>query len=365
MKHIATFISVLGLAGCLAAQTTITTAPSGFEATRGTSSVLYPFSGTQAPVGSFRYQEVHTTLRNTVLSNIVSVSFRRDESATASTTAVARTANIEFALGHGDVEQFTPDYAANFTGGRNVVFVRKPVNMADWTAPGDGATPMPWTNRLPFDVPFSYLGIQDLVWEVSYDSMTPTGTYNSDRATNTGSLWTSRSSPNIGTGCVATGRTAAFTLNTTLYHHIGSKLLRMQYWVTNGPSNQTAILHIDGAQSSLTAPFLCGTVIALPTIALPIGLTGATGSTPTLNHINIPFRAVFVSNSIYMQSVALDPGQTAPFVPLVLSQGEDVMWPALTVTTPASTAYIYNADLTAALGNGPFTAGSVITGFEH
>lgn len=356
-------LTVSVLATSLAAQT-ITTAPAGFENTRGTGSVLYPFSATLTPAGSFRYQEVHTSLRGTTLNNIVAANFRRDESATATATAVARTGNIEFVLGTGDVQTFTPDFAANFSGGRSVVFVRKPVNLVSWVGPGNG-TLEAWSNRLPFDTPFSYAGTADLLWEVSYDSMTPTGTYNSDRSAGGGSLWTSASGTNIGTGCTATGRTTPFLLNTTLYHHVGSQLLRLQYWVTNGPSTTPAVMNIDTVNSNLSAPFLCGTLIALPTLSLPIGVTSTTGATPTLNYLSFPYNPSFLSNSLFMQALAPDAGQSQPFLPLVLSQGEDCRWPAVNVPTPASTSYIYNADLTAQFGNGPFFAGSVITGLEQ
>src|SRR5687767_8730536 len=103
-----TVLALLGLAGAIAAQT-ITTTPAGFEATRGTSSVLYPFSGTTAPAGSFRYQEIHTTLVGTPLANIAAANFRRDESTATTTTATARTANVEFVMGHGAIQRFTPD----------------------------------------------------------------------------------------------------------------------------------------------------------------------------------------------------------------------------------------------------------------
>jgi hypothetical protein len=363
MSRLVTFLPFVCLAGAAVAQT-ITTAPAGFETARGTTSVLYPFSGTLAPAGSFRYQEVHTSLRTTPLNNIVAVNFRRDEGTTTTTTAVARTANIEFVLGLGDIERFTPDFAGNILASRTVAFVRKPVNLADWTAPGNGTTPMPWTNRLPLDVPFSYPGTQDLVWEVSYDSMTPTGTYNSDRATASGSLWNSTSGTNIGTGCVATGRTAAFTLTTTLFHHVGSKILRLQYYVANGPTSQPVVMHVAGQNSNIVTPLLCGTLIAMPTISIPMGVTSATGGTSTLNFLSFPFANSFLNFPIFMQSAAIDPGLGGGVLPVALSQGEQCTWPAVTATG-GTTAYIYNADLTQTFGSGPFTAGSVILGLEN
>lgn len=360
MRH--TFL-LLVAASPLAAQT-ITTTPAGFENTRGTSSVSYPFSGTITPAGSFRYQEIHTTLVGTPMTNIVAANFRRDESTTTTATAVARTANVEFKMGHGNRDRFTPDFAANFSGGATTVFVRKPVNLVSWVGPGNG-TLEPWTNRLPFDSNFTYNGTDHLVWEVNYDSMTPTGTYNSDRATGSGSLWTSRSGVNLGTGCVATGRTSAFVLTTTAYHHVGSQIARLQAYVSNAPSSSPVILSIDAVNSNLQLPFLCSTLYALPTVTLSLGASSATGGTSSLNFYTFPFNPIFLTASIYMQAVSPDPGQASNFLPLALSQGEDVLWPALSVTTPAPAAYIYNADLTAAFGNGPFFAGSVICGFER
>lgn len=343
---------------------TITTTPAGFEATRGTSSVLYPFSATTAPAGSFRYQEIHTTLVGTPMTNIVAANFRRDESTATTTTALARTGNVEFVMGHGDIQRFTSDFAGNYTLGSTTVFVRKPVNLVDWQGPGNG-TLEPWTNRLPFDANFSYNGTDHLIWEVNYDSMTPTGTYNSDRASGSGSLWTSRSGVNLGTGCIATGRTSAFTLTTTMFHHVGSQLARLQAYVTNGPSTQPVILTVDGTNSNLSLPFLCGTLYALPTVTIPMPATSATGASPTLNFYSFPFSSGLLTSNLYMQAVSPDPGQNPTVLPLALSQGEDCLWPALSVTTPAPASYIYSATLTAQFGSGPFFAGSVICGLER
>ena len=349
----------------LAAQT-ITTTPAGYETVRGTSAVLYPFSGTLSPVGSFRYQEVHTTLRTKPLAMIKAANFRRDESTTTTTTAVARTAMLEFAMGHGDIERFAGNFAENYTGGRTVVFTRKSVNLADWqTGTGGGTNPEPWTNRFLFDVPFSYNGINDLVWEVAYDSMTPTGTYNADRVPGTGSFSNSLAGTALGTGCIATGRTSAFSLTATQHHHIGSKMLRTVLYVTNGPTTQPVVVHADVVDPNLSVPILCGAIRANPTLSIPLGVTSATGGTNTLMSLSIPFNSAFLTTHTFLQAVALDPGQAPNLLPVVLSQGRDIIWPALTVTTPAPALYTYNPDLTSAYGLGPFTAGLVPCGFEQ
>jgi len=357
-----TTLALLVSAGAVAAQT-ITTTPAGFETARGTSSVTYPFSGTMTPVESFRYQEIHTSLVGTPLVNIAAANFRRDESTSTTPTAAARTANIEFKMGHGHRDLFTPDFAANFSAGSSVVFVRKPVNLASWIGPGNG-TLEPWSNRLPFDTPFTYNGTDHLIWEVSYDSMAPTGTYNADRVPASGALWTGSSGANLGVGCVATGRTLAFTLATTIFHHVGSRIGRVQANVSNGPANVPVILSVDSVNSNLQVPFLCGTVYAMPTITLPIGTTSSTGASAPF-HLTFPFHPGFLTTHLFLQAVSPDPGQAPNFLPIVLSQGEDCLMPALSVANPAAEAYIYHADLNSPFGNGPFFAGSVVCGLEH
>jgi hypothetical protein len=357
------FLPFLALAAMAPAQT-ITTAPAGYEHVRGTASTPYPFSSDLSSAGTFRYQEVHTSLVGTPLSNLIAASFRRDESRTFTSSAVARTARIEFVLGHGDIERYTPDFEHNYTNGRSVVFARRPVNLVDWRGPGN-STLEPWTNRIPFDTAFSYNGTDALVWEVSYDSLTPTGMYNADRAAGGGNLWTSAAAASLGIGCVLAGRTNPFLLTTTLFHHIGSRTARMQAFVSDGPPSAAVVLSFDTAATDLLLPNLCTRLRVLPTVSLPLGVTNAAGATSPVNYLTFTFTPPFTALHVFAQAVALDASLPPHLIPVALSQAQDCQWPALDVTTPATAAYTYSIDLGATFGSGPFTAGSVICGFEQ
>ncbi|MCC6670450.1 MAG: hypothetical protein IT458_05270 [Planctomycetes bacterium] len=350
---------------CLAvpafAQATITTAPAGYEATVGTSSVLYPWSFTSAT--AFRYQEIHTSLKGAPLANIKAANFRRDESASTFTTSVARTQDVTFKMGHGNIAVFQTNFNANYTGAPTTVFTRKPVNLPDWTLRQGTGGVEPWTLRLPYDANFNYDGVQDLLWEVIWENSTATGNYTTDRTSSTtGSVSSSSAGANLGTGCIATGRTSAFTLAATVYTHLNNSLMRLRTSCTNAPTSTPVLMAIDAVNSNLTVPGLCTTLYALPTLLVPIGTSSATGAV-AIQDISLAYDANLQTQRIYLQAIALDAGLSG--IPVALSQGENCLWPAAPVTGP-NFLYTYSTDITGATPtNGPFTAGSAICGFER
>ena len=69
-----------------------------------------------------------------------------------------------------------------------------------------------------------------------------------------------------------------------------------------------AFLFIDATQSNLQLPGLCGTVYALPTIQVPIGVADGTGALPPFYISRIPFSQATVGLTLYSQAAAIDVG---------------------------------------------------------
>jgi hypothetical protein len=92
------------------------------------------------------------------------------------------------------------------------------------------------------------------------------------------------------------------------------------------------------------------------------GVATAAGTLP-FQDLHFPYSPALRTAHLYVQAVAIDPGQAG--LPVVVSQGNDLVWPPASGTL-APTAYTYSNDITGAtLGSGPFAAGSVICGFER
>jgi hypothetical protein len=270
--------------------------------------------------------------------------------------------NVEFRLGHGAINRFACRFNENYLGAPTVAYTRKPTNLPDWTMRVGSGAVEPWSLRLPLDVAWSYDGVRDLVWEVVWDGSTATGSYTTDRASGSGSVFSSSTGTVIGTGCTATGRTSAFSLTTIGYTHLTNGLMRLRVSASNAPSTAPLTLMADAVNSNLTVPGLCATVIALPVLQVALGTSSATGALAALD-LHLPWLPALQTTPVYLQAITVDPGQ--PGLPLALTQGRRQQWPAAP-TTPGTAAYTYSTDVTGAtLGSGPFTAGSAICGFER
>lgn len=346
-----TFLCLVGtvvLGTGLSAQ--LRTLPPGYEARPGEYStgngVSYPFSS-----AAFRYQEVHTGWKGTVQPPLTSIGFRRAPRRVANVTAVAHTNDAMVTMGPGSYAGFTNNFANNYTGTAVVTMAQRQIKMPDWTQPN--VPDHLFTAWFPLDAPYMVDTTQDFIWELLYvNSTLPSASsalYYSDRTSTT-----SAAAFQIGTGCVATGRTSAMTLTTSFTNN--GTTMGITFGGSNFPSNAAGVLHIGLSNPNLSFPTLCGMVYATPIVALPIGPASATGSV-TSSSITFPYKAALLHPTFYTQAAAPDVGQTG--LPIVVSNGRQGGMP------PGSTfKYTYTATTTSATGSGPFTAGSVITAYQ-
>ena len=350
------------LASAAFAQTASYTLPDGLTKTGGSYSsgngVSYVFDR-----GAFHYQEVHGSWVGKGVKVLTKVGFRRAWNRATNTTAVARKGDFTFTCGYGVNSTFAKtSFSSNYTTGSAVeVFPKTTISMPSWTTK-PSTSPAPFDVVIPFKKTFIYDGKREFIWELNYENPTVTTTtyYYCDRqspssaATDAGTV--------LGTGCVATGRTSAHTLNSTFYNYGagGSPYtMRVYLYATNNPSSQPVTAAFGVTNPNAQLPGWCAKLYTLPLFYVPIGTSSSTG-TLSSRYVDIPYIAGIVGVTTYGQAFAADPGQASG---LSLTNAEALTMPKDPAGTPLSWKYVYQLSTSSTL-SGPYTAGSVITGWN-
>lgn len=128
---------------------------------------------------------------------------------------------------------------------------------------------------------------------------------------------------------------------------------------TNNPSSQPLTLALGLQSANLTIPGWCTQVMVNPLIFLPLGTTDTSGALPSSSvNVNFKYTAGIIYTPVFTQTYAKDPGQAGG---IALSNGAAAFMPR----PPGDYIflYTYSTSLTATAGSGPFTAGSVLTGW--
>jgi hypothetical protein len=324
------------------------TSPAGYVTVEGSSNhdyILFKYD-------DMRWQQLDQTSVGQGLQVVQRVSWRRDGTSGVDPTWAARTMDIQVVLSNAVMPgAVSEDFDANYSGAPTVVFTMKSVNLPDWTQP-PASVPAPFDLNLQLDTPWAYTALEPFLWEVRTKNNTSGSDYGNDFQSMSGGTGSSNLGTAIGTGCVATGRTAAMSLGATIKNQFTR--FRLAYTLTNGPSSALAVANVDIVNSNLSPPGLCGTLVALPTLAVPLGTTDPAGAASTSIE-NIPFAANLIGKTIYSQGLAIDLGQ--PGIPVALSNGRSNVFPT-TPATPATVTRVYGYRLT----SGSMRAPSVWTG---
>jgi hypothetical protein len=322
MTHISSrsVFASLVLAAAASAQSTVTS-PRGYDATEGEQTFVHFTTS-----GDRRFQQIDAThVTNAFLVN--SLGWRRNGTGVGGgTNAPPRTMDLEVTMGVTDMTVLTADFDPNYLpGSRQIVFTKKPVSMPDWS--GIPSTPAPFDFVVALDTPFPYTGSLGLVIDFTYENLAvqgSTGSVNVDRAyvgalTSTGSL--------LGAGCVATGRSSAFS-HTMRLENNGPNAprygMRLRADGTNAPSGAPVLLNIDFADQNLNIPGVCTTLHASPSLSVLLGVSSATGVVPQAS-LSFPHTPSFLGATVVTQLVAPDAGAGA--IPAVLSNGRRAAMP--------------------------------------
>src|SRR5690606_21434314 len=323
------------------------TSPAGYLTTEGSSNhdyILFKYT-------DLRWQQLDATNLGQP-AMIQRISWRRDGTSAFNAAWTARTLDIAVYLADSVLPAAISDNSAVN------VFVGRPVHLPVWTQPPPQVA-APWDFQIQLDQPWVYTGLAPFLWELQITNNTTGADYGNDFQSTSGSTGTSTSGTTIGTGCVATGQTAAMSLAGTVVNQFVR--FRASYTVTRAPANAPALLFLDLAQTNVQLPGLCGTAYVMPTIQIPLGTANASGAVPVFQIDDIPSQGA-VGLVLYSQSAAIDMGQ--PGLPVTLSNARSHTFPAAS-GTPNPVTRVYGYRLPAGTMRAPSTwTGGIVTRFD-
>ena len=325
-------LSSLLLCSALCAQPQTIVSPAGSANVEGTSNNIYPF-GTNTPR---RYLQIHSDIGGAVRL-ITKLSFRMNGPSTSTYTGTTAI-DTELNMGHSvawDKASFT--FAQNWVTPPVQAVARKTLT---WGPQGQGGNPAPFVNMdIPLDAPFTYLGVlHSLAWEAVVYSYVPNGSYAGTMDAEGGS-YTAGASAITGTGCIATGQTAAMTHAFMAYDYAGTLLLG---WIVSaGPANALTALAVGTTNPNLAFPGLCSNVYTDMAATIVLGITDAVGvidreTTPYILIPNTLPGAILTS-----QLFALDPARPDP-VQVSTSNGRSTTMPFPNLSKVVKVTRVWN-----------------------
>ncbi|HEX5052940.1 MAG TPA: hypothetical protein VFZ65_14285 [Planctomycetota bacterium] len=327
-------LSCLLLASAGLAQSTIVS-PVGTATVDGSGSNSFPFNSNVPR----RYMQLHGDIGGSA-KLITQLSFR--VSSSTANNLGTRIIDVDMYMGEG-IDPLKPSYTFdnNYIGGKTLVLPQTQLTFGPQGQAITGVNPFTGNMDIVLANPFVYSGTNSLVWELTYNSQTTgaTGTFVAEDAEQ--GVVTSATSSITGTGCVATGGTAAMTHTFPTVDIAGT--LVMNATIAAAPANTLVLLGIGASNPNTPVAGLCGNLYTDLTILQYIGLTDASGAlttgTPTLSTISVPNTLTGVT--LYTQAFALDFASTLP-LPFTASNGRQVTVPTSDLTRVNNATRIFN-----------------------
>lgn len=320
------------------------TSPAGFDTREGNADFATFFTPR-------RLQQIDATQIGRPATVIGRLAFRRNGTFSGS-NALTRTATFTVTMGHGDFSLLDPAFANNYTSPAATVLNPSVVSIPDWTQLPT-TPPAPFDLILPFDQPFTYDGVQALVFDVVTESISRSGDMYVDRENRSN---VRASGTVLGTGCTATGRTTAFShFFAALAYAPGDPNfgLRLEHSGSNAPASAPLSVLLGIGDPNLGLPGLCANLRTDAILDLPRAAASASGFVST-QFFDLPFNASTAGLTLYTQFVAPDVGQ--PGLPIALSNARVTTVP----TPPAVLACAYHFASPSALSATVFAGMGVI-----
>jgi hypothetical protein len=297
--------ALLLLAAASPAQGTFTS-PIGLDDVEGDGVSTASFPSFRAS----RVQYLDGDQRGTARPNIRALRLRRDSSEPYATTMGARIVDLAVVMAHCNQAAASTTFASNYRNGQSTtVYAWKAISVPDMRT--QGPFPAPWTQfQVPFDVPFSYDGANDLLWELVTRNNTSTDWYWFDHATN-GSIaggGVAGMARNGGQPCTAAGQTRPWVVPGAAAATDAAGWVQLQIYASpSGPVSSPAVLAFGLGDPNL-AGRLCAPVRTSADVVLPL-------TTDALGGIGSPFQMLRFAFplphgqpvTIYGQFGALDP----------------------------------------------------------
>jgi hypothetical protein len=333
-----------------------TSSPQGYEGVEGNLSI--DLIGKESLL---RFQQVDAFTYGSK-TNRNRVGFRRDGLLPTNPLYGARTVDMEFAFGEGNLGTMSTTFTNNYSGSTHqVVFNRKLVNFPDWSA-APALPPQPesqWLILFTDVVGWGYNGRTatgtDFVWEVRVWSNDKGGQpYPMDGDTVIPTVITN-SGAAVGTGCIATGQTSSVSHSSSMSNYGTSFDLSLS--VARFEAFQSSFSLLGASQVTTNIGF-CAPLQLIPVLTVNMGTTNATGGS-SIAFNGLTHNPALIGQNIVSQSVAFD-----SVLGLTLSQGRVLTVPG---NPPAGNQvkYMWAADPNAATATSGLVNGGIILHTNH
>ena len=326
--------------------------PSPMAVHEGSTSNNFPFQST------FHYQQVHGDLTGAAKS-FSGLAWRRDAATT--TAQPGRTQDIEIFMGDGDYTQLSTTFAANYLNTPVLVFTRKAVTLPDHSTRPD-FQPAPWDINVLFDTPYSYAGVNDIVYEVIiHTSSIASTSYLCDAYSPT---TVSAAFTTSGIGCTTSN--GVMKLRSNINSSTTTNTWTWSFAVTDGPPTAMTAVMVGFSNPNVPIFGLCAGA-NLYTDALLFTSTGTTTSTGSLTRpspaLSVAFDPAFVGFVVHSQAASIDATQTG--LQVAASNGNSASLPPLMPVPAVQIGRVYASGApTATTGTASSTSG-LVTRFQY
>ncbi|MHC4513835.1 MAG: hypothetical protein ACYS5W_09070 [Planctomycetota bacterium] len=385
MKSLTTVAAVAALVTSLSAQgpTFHSTLPAGLLKTGGDYSsgngVSYVLDR-----GVFHYQEVHKDWLGKV-KVLQGVSYRRAWNRANDAACTARKFDMLFRVGYGDLSKFTKtSFNSNYTRGRKVMLGTEsssgntavPINLPSWVNKPVTA-PAPFNAIIPFKGIFVYDAKDDFIWELEITKIdTQNGNYYCDRHKATGG--TSSSGPSAyvpatrppcndsaitrTNGAYMYGYCYVYNSSySTVSYRDKLRVYNYSYYTAPG-ANVAAAISPFPLPSGVNIGAICNRLYFDASKPFHVIFRPATNdqnartSSHATTNLLIPWNNAYANIKLMMQTAWSD--SKTGFFSLTAARSATVP----SYPKPLNTIYTYRLG-TATTLNGPYSAGSVVTGW--
>lgn len=308
MSVIAACGALSALAPALVAQQYVVS-PAHFANANAPSANSFPFGNATAP---YRYLQVHDDLSGTPRV-FKGLAWRR--SGTSITNVAAHSLTVDAFMSTAVTTGSTPSatFDNNHGTDRAQVITGK---MFNWPATGATHVVAPFQFEMALDNAFAFLGTGSVAWELQISAKSGSGTSLNAYGSATGSTNPSAAVVRFGTGCTATGRTAAMTATASASMNWPTNSGTVTVTGANAPADASVLLTLGSNPTtwgSLPLPFLLpGTTSCYVYNDV---LTTVAGTASTAGGVTFSFpikpNAGWHGFILYSQIVAVDPPANA------------------------------------------------------
>ncbi len=313
-------------------------------------------------VDNLVWQQVDATQRGTPRANIRSISWRRDAGLPTRSEYGQRTfRQLTIVMAHASIERLSENLGSNYTDTPVVVFGPRDVVTPDWSGQ-PGSAPAAFDLALNLDVPWSYNGSDDFLWEVRFQSVTPTPVglrnFPYDFQPDTGQLSTDVVGGTfVSQGCIANGQTTnRFVLGVEVANTGG--LFRIDHSVNFASSNSVVLTFLGLSDPNMSHPSLCANLRADPLVTLALAIASGNGSVPA-SRLTVSAAPSLIGRALFLQAAAFDPAN--PGIPVALTQGVQIAIPQH--QNQVSVAHAYRYPGLGGAGFATVATGGVVTRF--